>query len=254
MPFTFGLVTVTFRKLTPRQIVDLARDAGLTALEWGGDIHVPPGDVTRAREVAAMTTDAGLTAVAYGSYFRVGEDDVASFDACVASAKLLGAPVIRVWAGKRGSQDADAAYRDRVKQDSHAIASKAAVEGLQIAYEFHAGTLTDTDDSAADLLQPTRHPAIRTLWQPPVEWTIDQCSRSLKRFLPELGHVHVYHWPARGQRAPLADGAAAWKAYLKILADAEKQCPLLLEFVKDDEPEQLISDAATLKQWIGELQ
>ena len=59
-----GLVSVTFRKLSPAEIVDLVRQAGLNCIEWGGDIHVPHGDCVRAREVRQRTLAAGLTVAA----------------------------------------------------------------------------------------------------------------------------------------------------------------------------------------------
>ena len=65
-----GLVSVTFRSLTWRQTLELARQAGLTAIEWGGDIHVPHGALTHARQVGAATCQAGLRVAAYGSYYR----------------------------------------------------------------------------------------------------------------------------------------------------------------------------------------
>ena len=64
---TTGLLSVTFRKLTPPEIVGLVRQAGLAGIEWGGDIHVPHGNLDRAREVRQMTLDAGITIAAYGS-------------------------------------------------------------------------------------------------------------------------------------------------------------------------------------------
>ncbi|MEL7086971.1 MAG: hypothetical protein AAGL98_00775 [Planctomycetota bacterium] len=63
-----GLVSVTFRKLTPTQICELAADAGLQGIEWGGDVHVPAGDVGAAKAVAALTRARGLAVAAYGSY------------------------------------------------------------------------------------------------------------------------------------------------------------------------------------------
>src|SRR6187549_164575 len=99
MGFTCGLVSVTFRQLPPREIVDLARRAELGGIEWGGDVHVPAGDAGRAREVRAMTEDAGLSIVAYGSYYRAGEEDEAAFAPVLDSACALGAPAIRIWAG-----------------------------------------------------------------------------------------------------------------------------------------------------------
>ena len=61
-----GLVSITFRKLSPRQIVDLVVQAGLDAIEWSGDVHAPHGDVAKAREIAQMTADAGLSMPTYG--------------------------------------------------------------------------------------------------------------------------------------------------------------------------------------------
>jgi len=97
--FTAGLVSVTFRKLTPEHIVDLVAEAGLTGIEWGGDIHVPHGDLTAASRVRSFTEQAGLRTSAYGSYYRVGqnEPDENSFDRVLETAQALDAPTIRVW-------------------------------------------------------------------------------------------------------------------------------------------------------------
>lgn len=44
-----GLVSVTFRQKSVEEIAALTAEAGLSGVEWGGDVHVPPGD----REAAA---------------------------------------------------------------------------------------------------------------------------------------------------------------------------------------------------------
>ena len=55
-----GLVSVTFRKLLPHEIIDLVVKSGLSGIEWGGDVHVPHGEADTARMVKRMTLDAGL--------------------------------------------------------------------------------------------------------------------------------------------------------------------------------------------------
>lgn len=50
-----GLTSVTFRNLGIEQIVSLAGAAGADSIEWGGDIHVPPGDLSAARRAAAAS-------------------------------------------------------------------------------------------------------------------------------------------------------------------------------------------------------
>ena len=108
-----GLVSITFRGLTPQQIINGAVDAGVEGIEWGGDVHVPHGELATAREVAERTRDAGLAVSSYGSYYRFNESDV-QFSHVLATAVALGAPVIRVWAGRQGSADADAAEWPRI--------------------------------------------------------------------------------------------------------------------------------------------
>ena len=67
-----GLVSVSFRSLPPEEIVRLAAGCGLGAIEWGGDVHVPPGDIANAARVGEMTRAAGLAVSSYGSYYRLG--------------------------------------------------------------------------------------------------------------------------------------------------------------------------------------
>src|SRR5215207_8574190 len=107
MAFIPGLVSVTFRNLEPDRVVEVMRRAGLVTVEWGGDVHVPPGDLENARRVGKLTSNADLSVTAYGSYFRVGDDDRARFGEVLETALELGAPAIRIWAGRRGSAGAD---------------------------------------------------------------------------------------------------------------------------------------------------
>ena len=47
-----GLVSVTFRQKSVEEIAALTAEAGLSGVEWGGDVHVPPGDREAARRAA----------------------------------------------------------------------------------------------------------------------------------------------------------------------------------------------------------
>jgi len=111
-----GLVSITFRELPPEQIISLATEAGLGSIEWGGDVHVPHGDLKSAQRVARLTADAGLEVSAYGSYYRAAgrQSTGVDFESVYKTALALGAPIIRVWAGGVGSSRADAAVREAV--------------------------------------------------------------------------------------------------------------------------------------------
>ena len=247
-----GLVTVTFRPLSPEEIIAVAKKSGLQVLEWGGDVHVPAGETKRAREVAALTREAGLETICYGSYYRVGhegEGGQPGFADVLATAVALGAPSIRVWAGTRGSDAADDAYFTRVCGDAGRIADLAAERGVRVAFEFHGGTLNDNAEASAKLLAALPHPNLDTLWQPLVSLDATQRARSLEVVLPRLAHVHVFHWwPGDPiERRPLSEGAGLWRGWLGTMKAAGRRPDCLLEFVRGDRLDALTEDAAALR-------
>jgi sugar phosphate isomerase/epimerase len=249
-----GLVTITFRQLTPPEVIELVKRAGLLGLEWGGDIHVPHGDLVRARQVRQQTEAAGLQTAAYGSYYRVGHGEPVPFETILDTAVELGAPLIRVWAGKQGSAASDEAYRRQVVEDSRRIANLAAQAGIGLAYEFHANTLTDTAASAHALLEAVAHDNIAAYWQPPRYWSVEQNLAGLAAVFPWLSHVHVYKWDtSSGERLPLISGEAEWQTYLNKVKTSGRDHFALLEFVVADSPQNFQRDAATLKKWLAQL-
>jgi 3-dehydroshikimate dehydratase len=248
-----GLVSITFRSLSPKHIIDLAVQAGIEGIEWGSDVHVPHGNPALARELAKMTKDAGLCTAAYGSYYRVGSEPVDMFPRIIETAVALETKIIRVWAGGTGSAQADDAARFRVTDDALHIADLAATAGLKIACEWHGGTLTDTAESAATLFADIDHFAFRTYWQPHRLMPVEQCLLDMNVAKPHLIGLHVFQWDVHtGDRLPLADGEAEWRQYL---AAARPSLPkgsfALLEFVKDDDPKQFLKDAQVLRQWLA---
>lgn len=248
-----GLVSITFRQLSPAQIVDLVSRAGLDGIEWGGDIHVPHGDLEAAREVLSLTRNAGLEVAAYGSYYRAGESEGLAWDKVLSTAVGLGAPVIRVWAGKRGSADADEEYRRRVEDDLKRICELAAAQSTLVALEFHGGTLTDNGDSARTLLEAVDRPNLQSLWQPSTGRAMETRLNELSTILPWLSNLHVFQWRATAngrERLALDEGAGEWSKYFDVIKAQVGERYALLEFVRDDDPGQFLRDAATLKSWV----
>lgn len=247
-----GLVSITFRKLAPRQVVDVAAAAALEGIEWGGDIHVPHGDLARAAEVRRITADAGLAIPSYGSYYRAGtsEREGLPFARVLDTAVALGTPLIRVWAGSLGSAQADEATRAEVVADSLRIAEMAGQAGIRVACEYHGGTLTDTDASTDAFLAQARHPNLGCYWQPRTGTGVVEALAGLRAVLPRLAHLHVFHWAPDYTRRPLAEGADVWPRYLELAATAGGDRFAMLEFVANDDPAVLSADAATLKQWL----
>lgn len=245
-----GLLSVTFRKLSPSEIVNLCLQAKLEGIEWGGDIHVPAGDLQRAKETRQLTLEHGLNVAAYGSYYRLGTQ-TSPFESVLETAQALGAPTIRVWAGTVGSEAASEAYWENVLQESQHIADLSATVGISISYEFHPQTLTDTIESTLRLLQTINHPNILTLWQPPVGNTCADNTKGLAKLLPWLGNVHVFHWFPEYERCPLTLGTQDWATYLSVISSDEQERFLMLEFVKDDSMQVFLEDAQTFQSWLS---
>ncbi len=238
-----GLVSVTFRALDYDNIIDLTVRAGLGGIEWGGDIHVPHGDVTCAAAVAAATRQRGLSVLSYGSYYRCDGGD---FDAVLRTAVALDAPVIRVWAGGKDGGDASPDERDAIVADLRRVCDMAYACGVCIATEYHRNTLTDTQQSVVRLFDEVGRDNFYTYWQPLDNTTHEQNLRNIAQLcdLHKLWHIHAYHWVGR-ERLPLRGGADAWRAYVAAAYNAQA---VLLEFVKDDAPSQFLDDATCLKE------
>jgi 3-dehydroshikimate dehydratase len=251
-----GLTSVTFRRLSRAEVVSRAAAAGLEGIEWGGDIHVPPANQAAAAEAVRLCRDAGLAIPSYGSYHRLGVGAPDEWSRVLDTARALGARTIRVWAGNKGSAEADDKLRGRVAEAGRAAAEQAAAAGLRVACEWHADTLTDTAASAEALLAAVGHPAFGNYWQPRNHMPFADCLRDLQAALPRLMGLHVFHLhPATRERLPLADGAACWNAYLRAAAAAVAGDEIFahLEFLRDDGPARLPADAAALKGMLARL-
>lgn len=249
-----GLVSITFRKLSPAAVIALVKKAGLRGIEWGGDVHVPPGDLSTARVVRELTEEAGLRVAAYGSYYRVGksEADGLPFERVLETGLELGAPTIRVWAGTAGSAAVDEEGRWRIIAELKRICDLAAKKGVTVSLEFHAGTLTDTNESASRLLLEVDHANLLTLWQPPNGMDTFEAMEGLEGLLSQVGNVHVFHWwPTSADRRVLGDGEERWRMFFGLLEQAPGDRYVMLEFVPGDSEEAFVRDAATLRRWVG---
>jgi len=256
-----GLCSITFRDLSPRQIVEAAREAGLAGIEWGGDVHCPHGDVAIAREVGAMTRDAGLAVSSYGSYYRagpaVGGKDSPEFGAVMESVMALEAPLIRIWAGSCGSDaaEADEAYWAAVAEDTKRIAEIGEAAGVRIAFEYHAGSLTDTLVSTLRLLALVDCDNVSSYWQPPFGSKRQPNLTAVEALGEKLSNLHVFHWLRTAadkiDHRPLAEGEEDWLNYLAEADAVPGDRWALLEFVANGALDAFVTDAATLKAWLG---
>ena len=250
-----GLCSVTFRQRSTGEIIDASVAAGLEGIEWGGDVHVPPGEEAGAATLRRRCADAGLACPSYGSYLCAGRDDDDTADRVITTAVALGAPTVRVWAGPAGSDTTRATDRRRVADDLARWADRATSAGLALATEFHAGTLTDTAASTTALLEAAGDPPVWTYWQPRDGDAGNADLDELDVIAPHLAHVHVFWWRSWLERFPLDEGGHFWGPALARAKAAPTTFPhprwAFLEFVPGDDPDALAAEVAALRSWLA---
>jgi len=249
-----GLCSVTFRALTPEAVIALAAENGVAAIEWGGDVHVPRGDLARARVVATACADAAIDACSYGSYVRAGEDGARSeFDTALATATALGAGNIRVWAGRANRATAGDRAMATAAADLAYMADAAQARDITVSVEYHRNSLTERVDDTLALLGAAAARNLFTYWQPVPGRGLQQWQSELAQLAPHLGDVHVFHWITSSgseRRRPLTEGAADWRALIAAWQSAPRwphPRRAFLEFVRNDDPNQFQDDMAQLR-------
>ena len=251
--FSSGVCSISFRELEVAEIVSLAAECGLEGIEWGGDVHVRPGDMDAAKRALGLTREAGLCVSSYGSYFFVGEENRFSFGDVVETALRLETGLIRIWPARILPEDVSPADFQRVVDESRRIGDVAAEQDLEVAFEFHQGGLTEGNDAAVRLLSEVDHPSVGIYWQPchgmPMEYHLE----GIERLRKWLKFVHVFHWLMDGEsilRRPLSEGTDAWNQFLRAAdLDGFRQFALL-EFVLGDDVGQFREDAGVLRELI----
>jgi len=254
-----GLCSVTFRRLSVDEIIALCRELKIPSIEWGGDIHVPHGDIQTAVRTRELCTDAGIGCPSYGSYYRVGisEDRGLSFSSVLKTAAAMDVETIRVWGGEKDYGLYTSSEMKEAVEDTKRIADMAAESGMTVSFEYHENSLTHTPESLQSFDRDVNHPYVRYYWQPPHMLDDDACLSSLEELGNRLTNLHVFQWRLTGlsepdkrlERLPLEEGTERWQHFLKAV-DSNDLHYAYLEFVKNDEPGQLRKDWDTFRKII----
>lgn len=244
--FICGIASISFRSLSAEEVIAAAADAGLGCIEWGSDVHVPAGDLTRAAVVAALTRARGLECSSYGTYFRLGVNRPYEFKAYLDTAQVLGVDTIRIWGYDKGSAEIGESTWQTLVAEARQLCDMAAPHGITLSLECHRGTLTDDYTATLRFLEEVGRENLRTYWQPRQDRDYAYNMTAAEELAHLTTNVHVFHWIGK-DKLPLSEGRDAWFDYLGAFLDREKH-HLLLEFMPDGRPESLPAEAATLRR------
>ncbi len=239
MQYTLGLVSVSFRNRTPEEILKAMQAAGLSVVEWGSDVHVPP---EKADEIARLQSRYGIKCSSYGTYFRIGVTPMAELENYIRAAKKLGTHILRLWCGHKNGEE----YSPEEKAALFALCKTAAEiaekNGVILCMECHGGTYTNAKETAYELMQSVDSPHFKMYWQPNQYKTEEENIAYAKLLSPYVMHLHVFNWKGN-EKYPLCAATESWQKYLACFG-AEKT--LLLEFMPDGKIETLPEEARAL--------
>ena len=251
--YHLGLVSISFRQHSPQEILEAVKQAGLTCIEWGSDVHAPCRDPERLHEIAHLQKKYGITCSSYGTYFRLGETPLEELPADISAAKILDTHILRLWCGTKSGENMTENEREALFDTCRQAAAIAEKSNVILCMESHLGTMTERLEDSLLLMKEVNSPHFRLYWQP-FQWLEAHENLSIAQSLSHyVETVHVFQWKApklNPTRFSLYEGMEEWRAYLKVIPAPRT---LLLEFMPDDQLTTLPTEAEALKSIIGGL-
>ena len=243
-----GLVSVSFRQHTPKEIIEAAKNAGLSLIEWGSDIHAPYNDAARLNEIVKLQKGYGIVCSSYGTYFRLGETPIEELEGYINAAKILGTDTLRLWCGRKSGADMTDGERAELIDTCRKAAEIAKENGVKLCMECHRKTFTEDPKDTVFLMESVNSPHFRMYWQP-FQWqSAEQNIENAKKIAPYTERIHVFNWKG-DKKLKLSGAVSEWQNYL---GEFPAPTTLLLEFMPNGTISELKSEADALRSIIGE--
>ncbi len=243
-----GLTSITFRSRSIKEVFEYAKAAGVEGIEWGVcENHMELLSLKKSMEINLLSKEYGIDTISLGSYCYM--NDVKDIINTIETARLLNAPIIRVWAGKKGSAECTDDEYQTIVINTIAMAERAKKYGIKIGFEYHRATLTDTAAGAVKLVKDVAMDNVGLYWQPNAELALEENLANFNTVKPYLiGNLHIHNYTAQGGYMPLADIKDSLVAYYGDIKD--KDYNVIIEFTKGGSPESLIADADVIRSVI----
>ncbi len=242
--YHLGLVSVSFRQHTPREVIEAAARAGLSHIEWGSDVHAPCTDLARLREIAVLQKEYGICCSSYGTYFRLGETPLDELEGYIAAAKLLGTDILRLWCGVKSGAQMSEEEKTALLAECRAAAETAAHHGVTLCMECHKKSFTERVCDAVWLMEAVNSPHFKMYWQP-FQWQTERENvQNARKIAPFAAHIHVFNWKGE-DKLPLSLAVEEWRAYLAAFSTPRT---LLLEFMPNGTVDELAAEVTALRQ------
>jgi len=245
--FRLGLCSVTFRNKSVEEIIEIAKKAEIEYIEWGGDIHVKTLD--DAEKAKILCDYSGIKISSYGSYFNCIEYDEENWIQICKITKEMNAPSVRVWLGKKNSEDTDKNEYSLLLENTKKMCEIAMSYGIIVCPECHDNTFNNTTDAILRFAKDLEKDNFKTYFQSRyfrMEYDLDR----IERTFDIIENVHVsYRDLKKEQLCRKKD-----KLYIDKLLEKFKEKLfngiIMVEFVDSDSENAFYKDILMLKRML----
>lgn len=246
-----GLCTIAFPEKSLEEILDMAQEIGFDGVEiWGKEPHMGEVlDEERVKKARKMLEERNLSPSMFGSYLCLGvEGEFPKAESILKIAQGLGATIVRIWAGNKGSQEATGKDWENCLKDLEKVCRKAEKMGINLAMEMHAGTLADRGETARKLIEQVSLPNLKVNFQvdfPGREAPLER----LAAVIPWIVNVHAQNFKKVHPGSPvrwedsltlIREGVIDYQQLFHRLKEANFLGYFEVEFVKGHSPEEKI--------------
>lgn len=242
--YRLGLVSVSFRNHTPENILRAMRDAGLSVIEWGSDVHAPYTDKEKLSEIAKLQKEYGIECSSYGTYFDFGKHRIEELPGYIEAAKILGTDILRLWCGNKSGKDMTGEEKEEFFALCKTAAKIAEQSGVILCMERHEHSFTERAEDVVELMNTVNSPNFRMYWQPALAFSAEENVEMAKILAPYTENIHVFNYHDNA-RHTLFEVVDRWRMYLKEFSTPRT---LLMEFLPDNRLETLSVEADALRE------
>ena len=244
--FKLGLCSVTFRKKSVEQVVEIAKKAGVSSIEWGADVHIKtPEDAQKAK---ILCNDAGIVISSYGSYINSADYDESKWIETCKIAKEMGASSVRIWLGNKNSEETDENEYELLIKNTKKMCTVADDCGLFVCPECHDNTFNNNTDAFLKICEDINKENFKTYFQSRyfrMEYDLDRIERTYQY----IRDVHVSYRDLKREQYFRKKRPDYLDVLLKKLRAMKFDGMVMIEFVRYNSEKQLLSDAEKLRSY-----
>ena len=244
--FKLGLCSVTFRKKTAEEIVRIEKNAGVSYIEWGGDVHVK--SIEDAKKVKTLCDKAGIKISSYGSYCNSAEYNEEKWINTCEIAREMGAESVRIWLGKKNSQVTSEEEYLLLLKSTKRMCEIAAEYGIIVCPECHDNTYNNNTDAILRFIDEIKADNFRTYFQSRyfrMAYDLDRIDRTYDY----IRDVHVSYRDLKREQFFRKKDKNYLDTLLKKLKEKNFDGIVMVEFVSYDSEKRFYKDIEKLKSY-----